>query len=81
MNFDLDQYNLDRKRIESELAAIRLAVEQRTQDAIQCITEQRDSLIANIDEHIENEQAINWYLDFSKKKISLWFVLVSNIMN
>ena len=57
-----DQYNRDKTQIESDLAAIRVAVEQRTRDAITSVTDQRDSLIARIDEHIHDEQTTNRYV-------------------
>lgn len=57
----IDQYNRDRTQIESDLAAIRVAVEQRTRDTIQFVQEQRDSLVNHINEHIDQEQAINKY--------------------
>jgi hypothetical protein len=56
-----DQYNRDKNQIESDLAAIRVAVEQRTRDAVQSVIDQRDSLIARIDEHIHEEQTTNRY--------------------
>ena len=55
----LDQYNRDRSQIEKDLAAISVAVEQRTRDAIQTIVNQRDCLIQQIDEHINQEQNLN----------------------
>ncbi|CAF4492128.1 unnamed protein product [Rotaria sp. Silwood1] len=55
----LNQYNHDRIQIESDLAAIRVAVEQRSRDAIQYVVDQRDSLISRINEHMEKEQTIN----------------------
>jgi hypothetical protein len=62
----LDQYNRDRTQIESDLAAIRVAVEQRTRDAIQFVIDQRESLVGRIDEHIDKEQTINkYYIHFS----------------
>ena len=58
---DLDQYNRDRNQIESDLAAIRVAVEQRTRDAIEGIVSQRDSLLHSIDDHLDTEQRSNGY--------------------
>ncbi|CAF1173215.1 unnamed protein product [Adineta ricciae] len=55
----LNQYSRDRTQIESDLAAIRVAIEQRTRDATQLLTQQRDLLIGRINEHIENEQTVN----------------------
>ncbi|CAF0925949.1 unnamed protein product [Rotaria sordida] len=55
----LNLYNRDRIQIESDLAAIGVAVEQRSRDAIQNVFDQRDSLISHINEYIEKEQAIN----------------------
>jgi hypothetical protein len=55
----INRYNHDRTQIENDLAAIRVAIEQRTRDAIQYIIDQRDSLIGRIDEHMEYEQTIN----------------------
>jgi len=55
----LNQYNRDRSQIEKDLAAISVAVEQRTRDAIQTIVNQRDCLIQQIDEHINQEQNLN----------------------
>ncbi|CAF4141328.1 unnamed protein product, partial [Rotaria sp. Silwood2] len=49
----LNQYNRDRIQIESDLAAIRVAVEQRSRDAIQYVVDQRDSLFSRINEHME----------------------------
>ncbi len=60
-SFEIDQYNRDRNHIESDLAAIRVAVETRTRSAIQNINDQRDLLIGHIDEHIDKEQMINRY--------------------
>lgn len=58
----LAQYKRDRSLVDSDLAAIRVAVETRTQTALQAIMEQRDCLIGRIDEHIKKEQAINKYV-------------------
>ncbi|UJR35742.1 hypothetical protein I4U23_028491 [Adineta vaga] len=55
----LKQYNHDRTQIESDLAAIRVAIEQRTRDATQFVIQQRDFLIGQINEHIDNEQTVN----------------------
>ncbi|CAF1350871.1 unnamed protein product [Adineta steineri] len=55
----LNQYNRDRTQIESDLAAIRVAVEQRTRDAIEFVVVQRDSLVNQINKHINEEQTIN----------------------
>ncbi|CAM4791122.1 unnamed protein product [Rotaria magnacalcarata] len=55
----LNQYNRDRVQIESDLAAIRVAVEQRSHDTIQYIINQREALTGRINEHIDKEQKIN----------------------
>ncbi len=57
----IGQYNRDRSRIEKDLAVIRDAVDQRTQDAIKRVVEQRDILVDRIDEHIDQEQTVNRY--------------------
>lgn len=57
----LDQYDRDRRQIASDLAAIRVAVEQRTRDAIEAIVNQRDYLLHRIDDHLEGEQRSNGY--------------------
>lgn len=55
----IDQYNRERSSVDSDLAAIRVAVETRAQTALQAIIEQRDRLTTRIDEHIKKEQTIN----------------------
>ena len=81
---NLDQYDRDRHQIASDLAAIRVAVEQRTRDAIEAIVSQRDSLLHRIDDHLEGEQRSNGYAiawsDASTSWIDLFFA-VSNIIN
>jgi uncharacterized protein YpiB (UPF0302 family) len=81
---ELDQYDRDRHQIASDLAAIRVAVEQRTRDAIEAIVNQRDSLLHRIDDHLDTEQRSNGYSIARRADSSggtdLLF-LVSNIIN
>jgi hypothetical protein len=55
----LDQYNRDRSSVDSDLAAIRVAVETRAQTALLAILGQRDRLTTRIDEHLRKEQEMN----------------------